>query len=298
MYEFQKGKEYLICVDSDGCAMDTMNSKHVQCFGPCLVAQWQLERWESEVLARWNEINLYTLTRGINRFKGLALMLREVNERYASVAGLAELVHWVETTDELSESSLAQAVQELKSAQKIEGAQAASAAPLEQKSSECLQNALLWSKAVNRSIDAMPEAEKMPFAHVKEGLATAHAVADVVVVSSANRKAVLEEWGAHGLLENVDLVLAQDAGSKAHCIAHMLEQGYAPQRVLMIGDAPGDKAAAEENGVWYYPILVRHEADSWQELCEKGLPIFLQGDYNAYAQEKNAQLLHNLGCCL
>ena len=36
--EFTKEHEYLICVDSDGCAMDTMNCKHLQCFGPCMVA--------------------------------------------------------------------------------------------------------------------------------------------------------------------------------------------------------------------------------------------------------------------
>ena len=36
-------KEYLICIDSDGCAMDTMNSKHEQCFGPAMIEIWGLE---------------------------------------------------------------------------------------------------------------------------------------------------------------------------------------------------------------------------------------------------------------
>lgn len=39
---FKKNKEYLICVDSDGCAMDTMNIKHIKCFGPCMVNEWKL----------------------------------------------------------------------------------------------------------------------------------------------------------------------------------------------------------------------------------------------------------------
>ena len=30
--EYQKKKDYLICVDSDGCAMDTMDIKHILCF--------------------------------------------------------------------------------------------------------------------------------------------------------------------------------------------------------------------------------------------------------------------------
>ena len=32
--EFQKTKDFLICVDSDGCAMDTMGIKHTEAFGP------------------------------------------------------------------------------------------------------------------------------------------------------------------------------------------------------------------------------------------------------------------------
>lgn len=33
---YKKKKEYLICVDSDGCAMDI---KHIKCFGPCMVEE-------------------------------------------------------------------------------------------------------------------------------------------------------------------------------------------------------------------------------------------------------------------
>ena len=38
-------KDYLICVDSDGCAIDSMDIKHVRCFGPCLIKEWDLEEW-------------------------------------------------------------------------------------------------------------------------------------------------------------------------------------------------------------------------------------------------------------
>ena len=72
---FAKQKDYLICVDSDGCAMDTMDIKHFRCFGPCMVEEWGLEEWATPILNRWNAINLYSGTRGINRFKGLAMAL-------------------------------------------------------------------------------------------------------------------------------------------------------------------------------------------------------------------------------
>ena len=76
MQTFVKKKEFLVCVDSDGCAMNTMDVKHIRCFGPCMVEEWGLEKWQSELLESWNQVNLYTLTRGINRFKGLATALK------------------------------------------------------------------------------------------------------------------------------------------------------------------------------------------------------------------------------
>ena len=43
----------------------------------------------------------------------------------------------------------------------------------------------------------------------------------MAVVSSANRDAVLEEWGKYGLLDHVDLVLAQGCRFQTtlHCHA-------------------------------------------------------------------------------
>ena len=29
--KFKKKKDFLICIDSDGCAMDTMDIKHIKC---------------------------------------------------------------------------------------------------------------------------------------------------------------------------------------------------------------------------------------------------------------------------
>ena len=112
---------------------------------------------------------------------------------------------------------------------------------------------------MNASINHLPEDEKRPFEGVKEALACAHERADVAIVSSANPDAVLEEWERFGLLEHTDIVLAQDAGSKAFCIRELLKAGYTEEHVLMCGDAPGDLDAARQNGVFYYPILVRRE---------------------------------------
>ena len=104
--EYQKRKDYLICVDSDGCAMDTMDIKHFRCFGPCMVTEWDLEEWETPILDRWNEVNLYTMTRGINRFKGLAMALSEINEKYVPITGIAVLQHWADSKSIVESSFL------------------------------------------------------------------------------------------------------------------------------------------------------------------------------------------------
>lgn len=276
---FEKKHDYLVCVDSDGCVMDTMNCKHFHCFGPCMVTEWELEEWRDAILERWNVINLFSMTRGINRFKGLAKALKEIDGQYKKIPGVDALVHWADTAPALSNDGVAKA--------------AAEAADPEAR--RILEKALSWSKAVNRAIVDLDESLKVPYNGAKEGLSAAHDFADVAMVSSANRDAVEEEWGKFGLLEHTDIVLAQDVGSKAHCIARMLEFGYEPNKVLMLGDAPGDSDAAEKNGVHYYPILVNHEKESWDEAVAQAFVHLQTGDYAPYGAQKKAEFLRNLG---
>lgn len=147
---------------------------------------------------------------------------------------------------------------------------------------------------MNRSINALPENEKKPFPGVAGALAAAHDVADVAVVSSANREAVEEEWARCGLLPSVDVLCCQDSGSKAACIEQLKTKGYAPDHILMVGDAPGDRAAAEKNGVYFYPILVRHEAESWADFVKQALPALTGEDYMAYGAEASRRFEANL----
>ncbi len=277
---FTKKHDYLVCVDSDGCAMDTMDCKHFYCFGPCLITEWNLDQWREPILFRWNEVNLYQMTRGINRFKALAIVLKEIHEEYTPIEGIEAFLQWADTAAALSNDGVSKAAEQA----------------TDSSAKTVFEKALSWSKAVNAGIVALPEELKIPYGGVGEGLAATHTFADVAVVSSANRDAVDEEWSTHGLLSHVDIVLAQDCGSKAHCIAEMLKFGYAPDKVLMVGDAPGDADAAEQNGVYYYPILVNKEAESWQELISTGLSKLQNGTYGGeYQTAKKKEFLTNLG---
>ena len=276
---FERKHDYLVCVDSDGCVMDTMNCKHFHCFGPCMVTEWGLEEWKEEILDRWNVINLFSMTRGINRFKGLAMALGEIDQKYKPITGVAALQHWVDTAPALSNDGVAKAA----------------AAAEDPDAKLVLQKALSWSKAVNAAIVELDESLKVPYEGAKGGLAAAHGFADVAMVSSANRDAVEEEWGKFGLLEHTDIVLAQDVGSKAACIAGMLKFGYDPNKVVMVGDAPGDCDAAEKNGVHYYPILVNHEKESWEEAIAVAFSKLQSGNYAEYGAAKKQEFLKNLG---
>ena len=276
---FERKHDYLVCVDSDGCVMNTMNCKHFHCFGPCMVTEWGLEEWQGEILDRWNVINLFSMTRGINRFKGLAMALGEIDKQYKSIAGIEALQHWAATAPALSNDAVAKAAAEAE----------------DPDAKLVLEKALSWSKAVNTAIVKLDEALKIPYEGAKEGLAAAHAFADVAMVSSANRDAVEDEWGKFGLLEHTDIVLAQDVGSKAACIAGMLKFGYDPAKVVMIGDAPGDCDAAEKNGVHYYPILVNHEKESWDEAIAVAFSKLQSGEYAEYGAVKKKEFLQNLG---
>ena len=72
--------------------------------------------------------------------------------------------------------------------------------------------------------------------------------------------------------------------------------GYAPDHVLMVGDAPGDCDAAETNGVLYYPILVKKEGESWKELRETALAKLQNNTYaGEYQLQKKQEFLTNLG---
>ena len=54
---------------------------------------------------------------------------------------------------------------------------------------------------------------------------------------------------------------------------------YAPDHVLVIGDAPGDRKAAEANGVLFYPINPGEEERSWERFYQEAMGRFFAGSY-------------------
>ena len=276
---FAKEHDYLICVDSDGCVMDTMNCKHFHGFGPSLTMEWGGEEWEDAILRRWADINLLQMTRGIRRFKSLAMLLDEINAKYTRIPGVETLKAWAESAETLSNDSLAAAIEEEK----------------DPEGKLCLEKALNWSLTVNEEIAKLPDALRKPFGGVRAALAAAARYADIVVVSGANSDAVEGEWERHGLLPYTCGIHSQDSGSAKDCLDYLLTQGYAPEHVLMIGDAPEALETARHAGVCFYPILVNWEEESWKAFTDEALPRFALGHYDDYQEERIQIFIENLG---
>ncbi|HIY11633.1 MAG TPA: HAD hydrolase-like protein [Candidatus Anaerofilum excrementigallinarum] len=261
---FEKHKDFLVCVDSDGCAMDTMDVKHEKAFCPQLIRVFGLEQYADFITPYWMEVNLFSATRGVNRFKGMLMTFEALKEKGVEIPHLAEIAQWVNNARELSNPNLENEIAAGNTA---------------------LKPVLEWSLAVNKTIRELPQDDK-PFKGVKEGLAAVHLVADTAVVSSANAGAIQSEWNRHGLAQYMNVMLGQEVGSKAACIHAMAEGRYDKDKVLMVGDALGDLDAAQKNGVLFYPILVGREEESWKRLAEEAIHKLLHGIYRGAYQEQ------------
>ena len=246
--------EYIFAVDSDGCAMDTMTYKHELFFGPLAADKFEVKDRET-FQKNWEDINLYTTTRGVNRFEGLVLGLQSVNYDGMNVDNL---YRWVEETDSLSNDSLE--------------------AEIEKHGSEDLKLALEWSIAVNDNV-ATAEGHDEPFEGALDGLAKMADLGTVHVVSSANREAVEDEWTRHGLMNHVDDLYCQDRGKKADVLAGFIADGTDPHHIIMVGDSPGDLEAAEKNGTWFFPIIVGDEKASWDDFRQNVADKFVNGEF-------------------
>ncbi len=262
--DFRKTRDHFVGIDSDGCAFDTMEVKHKDCFIPNIVGHYGLAavaRYAREVA---EFLNLYSKWRGINRFPGLVMTLEvlatrpEVIRRGLTLPALTGLKDWLARETRLGNPALA--------------------AEVARTGDPDLTLALAWSEAVNRSIEAIVR-EVPPFPLVRESLQAMEGRADVMVVSATPNEALEREWREHGLRDHVALIAGQESGSKKEVLALAAAGRYEPDRVLMIGDAPGDLAAAEANGVLFYPIEPGFEEGSWAHLLDEALPRFFAGTF-------------------
>ena len=269
--ELKPEHDYFVGVDSDGCAFDTMEIKHKECFIPNIIKHWGLQPISKYAREAAEFVNLYSRWRGINRFLALVMVFdllrerEEVKRRQVNIPRVPKIREFIDSGVPLGNPALKEAVDRTGDPE--------------------LRKALEWSESVNRSVADIVSGVP-PFPFVRESLEKLSAIADIVVVSATPTEALQREWKEHSISKYTKVIAGQEMGSKKEHLALASGEKYDPTRVLMIGDAPGDMEAAKANGVLFYPIIPGQEEESWQKFHNESMDVFLSQEY-AGEYEKN-----------
>ncbi|MEX2429395.1 MAG: HAD hydrolase-like protein [Bacteroidales bacterium] len=260
----QPTKEFFVGIDSDGCAFDTMEIKQKECFCPNFIKYYGLQKISKYARETWEFTNLYSKTRGVNRFLAVLEVFRllgqrpEVYARSMKLPDMTELLKWTKNETKLGNPTL------IEYAKKV--------------NHKDIDLALEWSLQVNRDIEEMVHGMP-PFPGVRESLVKLNEKADALVVSQTPVEALEREWEENGIEGFVRIICGQEYGTKTEHLALAAKGKYPDEKILMIGDAPGDFKAAKANGVLFFPINPGHEEASWDKLMNEGLDKFFNGTF-------------------
>ncbi len=262
--EFKKDKDFLIGIDSDGCAFDTMEIKHKECFIPNIINEWELQAVSKYAREAAEFVNLYSRWRGINRFPALLMVFdllddrREAQNRGFKSPNVDSLRKWVETESKLGNPALELVVAKT--------------------GDEVLSRALKWSNAVNETVEKIVRGVP-PFPYAKKSFDKMKVHADIIVVSATPGEALVREWEEHDIAKYVKVIAGQEMGKKEEHLKFAKQGRYEDEKVLMVGDAAGDMNAARANNVLFYPIIPGKEDESWQRFYDEAFDRFINGEY-------------------
>ena len=277
--DFQPKHDFFIGIDSDGCVFDSMEIKHKECFAPMFVKHHNLQAVSKYAREVWDFVNLYSKTRGANRFPALTRALNllrdrpEVQARNVNVPSYPALDEWMERETKLGNATLAA---------EVEGG------------NEGLAHIKVWSDGVNEQVADIVHGVP-PFPLLRQTLEKALGQADMMVISQTPCDALEREWAEHDISKFVEIIAGQEMGTKTEHLKFAAVDNYAVEKILMIGDAPGDHKAAKANGVLFFPILPGREEDSWERLHGEALDRFFAG---TYAGEYEEELFAKFDGCL
>src|SRR5881394_3183255 len=111
--DFRPTKEFFVGIDSDGCVFDSMEIKHKECFTPMFIKHFGLQAVSKYARETWDFVNLYSKTRGANRFPALSRALNllrarpPVTARKVTIIGTKALDEWVGRETKLGNATLA-----------------------------------------------------------------------------------------------------------------------------------------------------------------------------------------------
>jgi phosphoglycolate phosphatase-like HAD superfamily hydrolase len=263
--ELKPAHEFFVGIDSDGCAFDTMEIKHKECFAPNTIKHWGLQPVSKYAREAAEFVNLYSKWRGINRWPALVMVFDLLRERLE-----------VQARDVVPPE--ASHIRAFIAADGFPKSNDGLKAYMAEHPDPELDTAWAWTTAVNATVADMVHGVP-PFPYVRESLAYLADKADMIVVSATPVEALSREWQEHDIARYVRVIAGQEMGKKALHLELAAQGKYASDHVLMIGDAPGDMKAARANGALFYPINPGHEEESWQRFYEQAMYRFLAGEY-------------------
>ena len=110
--DFKPAEKFFIGIDSDGCVFDTMEVKHKECFAPMFVKHFDLQAVSKYARQTWEFVNLYSKTRGCNRFPAVSRSFKllreraEVAARHAKIPDSLALEAWMARQKTLDNKTL------------------------------------------------------------------------------------------------------------------------------------------------------------------------------------------------
>ena len=258
-------KEFLVAIDSDGCAFDTMEIKHKECFVPNTIMHWGLQAVSKYAREAAEFVNLYSKWRGINRWPALVMVFDLLRERTEVTARNVTPPRAGRIRDFIANDAFP------KSNDGLRDYMAVYPDPE-------LDVAWAWTTAVNATVADMVHGVP-PFPYVRESLSYLSGEADMIVVSATPYEALCREWEEHAIAPFVRAIAGQEQGKKTLHLRLAARGKYAPDHILMIGDAPGDLSAARANGALFFPVNPGREEGSWHRFYQEAVHRFLDGSY-------------------
>jgi len=268
--QFKPEKEFFIGIDSDGCVFDTMEIKQKECFCPNFIKFFEMQKVSKFARETWEFVNLYSKTRGLNRFLALIEAVKllgervEVKKRDAIMPDMQPLREWTQKENKLGNPTLEKYITQV--------------------DKSVLDLTLKWSKKVNADIAEMVWGVP-PFPFVRESLEKLKEKADSIVVSQTPVEALTREWEENDIDKYVRFIAGQEYGTKTEHIALAATGKYPYNKILMVGDAPGDIKAAKKNGVLFFPVNPGHEDESWERFYKEALDRFYNNTYEGDYEE-------------
>ena len=269
--EMRPAHGFFVGIDSDGCAFDTMEVKHKECFIPNIIKHWGLQPVSKYAREAAEFVNLYSKWRGINRWPALVMVFDLLRDRADVQARGIRPPEAPRIREFIADDGFPKSNDGL-------------IAYMAEHSDPELDTGLAWTTGVNATVADIVHGVP-PFPYVRESLEFLADKADMIVVSATPVEALTREWEEHDIARFVRVIAGQEMGKKGLHLELAAKDKYPADHVLMIGDAPGDMKAARQNDALFYPVNPGQEEKSWQRFYEEAVHKFLareyEGDYEA-----------------